>query len=493
MPRPETGPFTGTVVDGDGKPVAGAVVSGIYASSAARGWFREIRADATGTFTTERSLDPLVLHARTPDGTGAGVARVDAEAAQAQVVIRPVATASGRLIDPEGKPYVGRKVVSGVRVYMGEPGKSAFQWGFGASLTTDDRGAFALAGLVVGERYEVNAYLDEHASRTVRRITPEAPGPIALGDIEADLSPPRPYVPPTPAQRTAEAFAARKEMSPRAKLAYVLTEAKREYTRPLLLFGRPDDPACVDLFRRFDDTSADRANDKARPRTPAELRWEFELAALDTGTPEVLSFGHELGITVDDSKAPRLAVLSEDGTVAATYPLRLGGDKALDARALGAFLGEQKLDTRDAERMLSAALERAKAGRKRVFLIMSASWCGPCRMLARFLAAHKAELEHHYVFVKLDVSRDEHADSLRARYEKGEHNGVPWYVILDDDGKPLVTSNTEAIKEEYGGTNVGFPSSKAGIDHFVSMLKQTAPGLSAEALETLRQALGRKP
>jgi thiol-disulfide isomerase/thioredoxin len=187
-----------------------------------------------------------------------------------------------------------------------------------------------------------------------------------------------------------------------------------------------------------------------------------------------------------------LAILNEDGKLAATYPLRLDAAKKLDGSALGAFLLEHKLATRDAERMLADALVKARAEDKRVFLIMSASWCGPCRMLARFLAVHKPELDRHYVFVKLDVSRDEHAESLRRRYEKGEHNGVPWYVILDTDGVPLVTSNTDAVKREYGMTNIGFPSSKAGIDHFLDMLRQTAPRLPAESLEALRAALAKK-
>ena len=93
--------------------------------------------------------------------------------------------------------------------------------------------------------------------------------------------------------------------------------------------------------------------------------------------------------------------------------------------------------------MLAEGLAKAKAEDKRVFLIMSASWCGPCRMLARFLVANKAELDRHYVFVKLDVSRDTHAESIKKRYKRAESDGVPWYVILDEAGKPLITSNAK--------------------------------------------------
>ena len=64
--------------------------------------------------------------------------------------------------------------------------------------------------------------------------------------------------------------------------------------------------------------------------------------------------------------------------------------------------------------------------------------------------------------MKLDVSRDTHASVLKERYEgKDASNGVPWYVILDASRKPLITSNAKELAEEYGTTNVGFPSSTA--------------------------------
>jgi thiol-disulfide isomerase/thioredoxin len=202
----------------------------------------------------------------------------------------------------------------------------------------------------------------------------------------------------------------------------------------------------------------------------------------------------DLGVAPGRDDPPCLAVLSNDGRLTATYPLRIGSDQKLDPRALGAFLVEHKLPTRDAAAMLAEGLARAEAGDRRVFLIMSASWCGPCRMLARFLAANKDELGPHYVFVKLDISRDAHARELVERYEgKDATNGVPWYVVLDADGTPLITSNADEADAQYGSSNIGFPSSKAGIDHFLTMLRRTAPRLSDQALASLRRGLEKRP
>jgi hypothetical protein len=66
-------------------------------------------------------------------------------------------------------------------------------------------------------------------------------------------------------------------------------------------------------------------------------------------------------------------------------------------------------------------------------------------------------------------------------------------VILDAADKPLITSNATELAEEYGTTNVRFPSSKQGIDHFLRMLRQTAPELPDGALAVLRQELDKKP
>ena len=141
--------------------------------------------------------------------------------------------------------------------------------------------------------------------------------------------------------------------------------------------------------------------------------------------------------------------------------------------------------------MLADAQLKAKAEDKKVFLIFSASWCGPCRRLARLLDSQKAELERHYVFVKLDIDRDQHAESLRERYPESKNGGIPWYAILDAAGKELITSNMEKPNAPIRLDERGFPTTRREIDHFIKMLKQTAPGLAEDTLAALRKAAGK--
>ncbi len=174
-----------------------------------------------------------------------------------------------------------------------------------------------------------------------------------------------------------------------------------------------------------------------------------------------------------------------DGSVTARFPLRLDEANKLDRRALSSFLFNQKLTARNAENMLAEALSQAKTDNKKVFLIFSASWCGPCRRLARLLDTQKPELERHYVFVKLDIDRDDYAGSLRDRYPESKNGGIPWFAILDATGKELITSNIAKLTRRTGSTNIGYPTTRKDFDHFAKMLKQTAPGLADETVSAL--------
>lgn len=480
MPRPETGRFTCRVIDAEGRPIAGAVVNGFYAAQTGH-MFSLVKTDANGRFTVERSLDPLVLQAQTAEKDRAGMIRIDAETSEAQIIVGPVAKATGRLLDLQGKPLAGKKMVYGIRVYL-NAAKSLWTDWFGGSATTDAEGRFTLSGLVPGETYHVNFPPDENGYlREVKKVKVSDAQALALGDLRIDPTPFRPYVPPTPAQRTADAFAANRPTAPQQRLRKLLDEARREHTKPLLLFGSAKDPACVDLFRLFNEQA----------EQPSKLRWEFELASLDFGQNAVRQFAKDLGISVGKDQPPILAVLDGEGALVATHALRLNEKHKLDAAALAAFLQKHKLATRDAERMLAQAREKAKTENKRVFFIASASWCGPCRLLSRYLAKHKDELERHYVFVKIDISRDEHAETLCKGLQQGKHEGVPWYAILDADEKVLITSNALMVDERSGSSNIGFPSSPEGIDHFLTMLRKTAPRLSHEQRNALRKGLER--
>ena len=71
-----------------------------------------------------------------------------------------------------------------------------------------------LSNLVPGEAYHLNLTLTETSSRTLTELTAKGPGTLDLGDIVAGPNEAKPYVPPTPGKRAADAFAAGRKTNP---------------------------------------------------------------------------------------------------------------------------------------------------------------------------------------------------------------------------------------------------------------------------------------
>jgi hypothetical protein len=273
------------------------------------------------------------------------------------------------LCDQAGKIAADQELTYGTKVYRGEPGRSAFTFSYGGQAKTDAEGRFHLPNLVLGEEYHLNVQLTDSSSRTATTLTVNDTSPLELGELKVDTKPASAYVPPTPAEKTQAAFMGRRDTPPEARLARVLDEAKREYTRPLVLVGRPDAKACIDLFRLFEERDQDQ-DEKTRGKqndylAPNELRWEFELLALDNTHAPIAEYVRRRELA-PVSERPMLVSLDSDGNVIDTLPLK---DDKLNPREIGAWLEKYKLPTRNAGQTYQAALEKAKAEDKRVFLI----------------------------------------------------------------------------------------------------------------------------
>ncbi|MEM9659799.1 MAG: thioredoxin family protein, partial [Planctomycetota bacterium] len=133
---------------------------------------------------------------------------------------------------------------------------------------------------------------------------------------------------------------------------------------------------------------------------------------------------------------------------------------------------------RDGRQLLEEALARAKRENKRVIVQETATWCGPCWMLSRFLEEHKEAWQGDYILVKMD-HRWDHAVEIMNRIRDNADGGIPWWAILNENGETLTTSNAA------DGTNIGFPGSEKGRRHFRTMLQQTAIRMTAEQIDHL--------
>ncbi|MBL8730343.1 MAG: hypothetical protein JNM25_18135 [Planctomycetes bacterium] len=99
-------------------------------------------------------------------------------------------------------------------------------------------------------------------------------------------------------------------------------------------------------------------------------------------------------------------------------------------------------------------------------------------MLEEFLGRDVTAPIYHkgWVDVMVDVDRDSHGKALNERLKGTRPGGLPWMVILDADGKEIVSSN-----ENGSGGNIGGPRSEAECAWFVEMLRRSSGERVSEA------------
>lgn len=146
-----------------------------------------------------------------------------------------------------------------------------------------------------------------------------------------------------------------------------------------------------------------------------------------------------------------------------------------------------------ASKVMEAAQAEAAAGRKTVFVIFHASWCGWCRKLDQFMATpeNRPIFDKYFVEARLDV--EEHGDQKSLENPGGEEvmtkiagaeRGLPTFGFLDAAGRLIVNSIRPGDAQAKEG-NIGYPSKPWKIDWFLSMLKKSAPAMTAEESKIL--------
>ncbi len=128
----------------------------------------------------------------------------------------------------------------------------------------------------------------------------------------------------------------------------------------------------------------------------------------------------------------------------------------------------------DGSALIRAAQEQARAGRQRVLLDFGANWCPWCHALHHLFNSDdrvRRLLADAYVVVMIDVNR-RHGTARNAavneHYGDPIRLGLPVLVVLDADGRPLVTQETGAL--EKGDGSVAHDPAKV-----LAFLEQWAP------------------
>ena len=109
-------------------------------------------------------------------------------------------------------------------------------------------------------------------------------------------------------------------------------------------------------------------------------------------------------------------------------------------------------ETADASQQISDALSVAKKENKRVLLQFGANWCVWCHVLHHLFETNKAvhhEIQSGYIVVLIDVNNDHNASTVE-KYGNPTRFGLPVIVVLDSDGKQLVTQSVVGFGENDG-------------------------------------------
>ena len=107
----------------------------------------------------------------------------------------------------------------------------------------------------------------------------------------------------------------------------------------------------------------------------------------------------------------------------------------------------------DGAKQVSDALAVAKRENKNVLLQFGADWCGWCHKLQSLFETNKeiaTVLKTNYVTVLVDVSYVDgknHNAEINDRYGNPSRFGLPALVVLDPDGKPLTTQDTNKLEQ----------------------------------------------
>jgi thiol-disulfide isomerase/thioredoxin len=202
----------------------------------------------------------------------------------------------------------------------------------------------------------------------------------------------------------------------------------------------------------------------------------------------VQQFAQKIHANLPKDNAMLITVLDSDGALltAITAPRILEAGHIAPAK-LNRILMEFFPGAPAAE-VFAQSLPALAAGGRLGWVEFRADWCGWCKKMEKFFQESEAApiLAKYYSVVTVDTEKNEGSEPLARRLgSKDGIDGIPWFAVIDAQGKVLATS-------EGPKGNIGFPDSDIEVAHFFSVLHSTAKGITAGEIETITKALKAK-
>ncbi len=152
-----------------------------------------------------------------------------------------------------------------------------------------------------------------------------------------------------------------------------------------------------------------------------------------------------------------------------------------------------------AQDVVDAACKQAKKENKKVFISFTASWCGWCKKMKAIMESDAVKqyfTDNYEIRYLVAGERDKTKDNpgaieMKDQKFNGANQGIPFWVVLDANGKLLYDSKLR--KEGEGpaqGSNVGCPAQESEIGYFIKVLKNTSK-LNEKQLEEVAVEFGK--
>lgn len=148
-----------------------------------------------------------------------------------------------------------------------------------------------------------------------------------------------------------------------------------------------------------------------------------------------------------------------------------------------------------AEKVINEAKAEATQTHKNIFIIFHASWCVWCHRMDTAMNDQSITsfFDNNYVIKHLDVDEvndkryleNPGAAALLNKYH-GDQQGIPYWLILDRNGKLLADSRVHSDDGKVTGNNVGCPVKPDEVAYFIKVLKKTSH-VSDSQLEMIRK------